>query len=640
MQFHLNGFQPGDPEIQPDMSRRAAGGPLPATTDVLIVGCGSAGLTLAAQMSAFADIETVIIERKPGPMQRGQADGVSCRSMEMFAAFGFAHRVCNEAYWVNETTFWKPDPSSPQNIIRTGRIQDVEDGLSEMPHVILNQARVHDMYLEFMERSATRLVPDYSRQLAGLELDETAEFPVTATIRREDPGHEGETETIRARYVVGCDGARSDVRKAIGLELKGDSANKAWGVMDVLAVTDFPDIRQKTLIQSDTGGTLLIIPREGGYMVRIYVEMETLGEGERVRNRNITEQDLIRAAQQIFRPYDFQVKDIVWWSVYEIGQRLTDRFDNLQDDETEMGHPRIFIAGDACHTHSPKAGQGMNVSMGDSFNLGWKLASVLRGRSAPALLRSYSDERQEIASDLIAFDQEWSRIISERNRDNDAADTPKFQQYFVQHGRYTAGVSVRYGPSALTGDGRHQHLARGFEIGMRFHSAPVVRMADGKPMHLGHVVKADARWRLFAFADERMPGDKESGLSALGGFLETDPSSPLRCHTPAGGDPDSLIDCRAVLQQGFREIDITSLPPLFRPAKGSLGLTDYEKTFCPDLKNGPDLYDLREINRKSGCIVIVRPDQYVAEILPLDGFGELTEFFDRFLLPACGTDNI
>ncbi|MEC8089938.1 MAG: FAD-dependent monooxygenase, partial [Pseudomonadota bacterium] len=170
MQFHLNGFQPGDPEIQPDMSRRAAGSPLPATTDVLIVGCGSAGLTLAAQMSAFADIETVIIERKPGPMQRGQADGVSCRSMEMFAAFGFAHRVCNEAYWVNETTFWKPDPSSPQNIIRTGRIQDVEDGLSEMPHVILNQARVHDMYLEFMERSATRLVPDYSRQLAGLEL--------------------------------------------------------------------------------------------------------------------------------------------------------------------------------------------------------------------------------------------------------------------------------------------------------------------------------------------------------------------------------------------------------------------------------------------------------------------------------------
>ena len=89
MQFHLNGFEPGDPEIRPDRSHRPAGSPLPAKTDVLIVGCGSAGLTLAAQMSAFDDIDTVIIERKPGPMQRGQADGVSCRSMEMFGL-----RVC------------------------------------------------------------------------------------------------------------------------------------------------------------------------------------------------------------------------------------------------------------------------------------------------------------------------------------------------------------------------------------------------------------------------------------------------------------------------------------------------------------------------------------------------------------------
>ena len=95
-----------------------------------------------------------------------------------------------------------------------------------------------------------------------------------------------------------------------------------------------------------------------------------------------------------------------------------------------------------------------------------------------------------------------------------------------------------------------------------------------------------------------------------------------------------MIDCRAVLQQGFRETDITSLPPLFRPAKGMLGLTDYEKAFCPNLKNGPDLYDLREINREKGCLIIIRPDQYVAEILPLDGFEELTDFFNRILLPA------
>ena len=632
MQFHVNGFRGGDPEVSPDKAQRRAGSALPATTDVLIVGSGPAGLTLAAQLARFVDIQTVLIEQKPGPMEKGQADGVSCRSMEMFQAFGFAHRVCNEAYWVNETTFWKPDPANPRHITRTGRIQDVEDGLSEMPHVILNQARVHDMYLDSMMRSPTRLQPDYGWQVKSLKIDDHDTHPVLVEVARDTADGGPSLSTIRASYVVGCDGARSAVRREIGLELKGDSANKAWGVMDVLAVTDFPDIRQKTLIQSGDGGTLLIIPREGGYLARIYVEMETLAEGERARSRNITSADLIKAAQGIFHPYSFDVQETVWWSVYEIGQRLTDRFDNLQGGDIETGHPRVFIAGDACHTHSPKAGQGMNVSMGDSFNLGWKLVSVLQGRSAPDLLQSYSEERQDVAQALIDFDQEWARVISQR--DEGGGDTPTFQKYFIEHGRYTAGVSVRYNPSQLTGTGDSQSLAAGFEIGMRFHSAPVVRLADGKPLSLGHVIDADARWRLFLFADAATPDAGDSRLRALCTRLLDDPASPLRRHVHEQADIDSVIDVRAVMQQGFRDIDTNSLPALLRPAKGKLGLTDYEKAFCPDLKNGPDIFDLRHINREAGAIVIVRPDQYVADILPLDGFERLSAFFEPLLLPC------
>ena len=639
MQFHMNGFQSGDPEIHPDQSTRRPGSPLPDRTDVLIVGSGPAGLTLAAQLASFADISTVLIEQKPGPMEKGQADGVSCRSMEMFQAFGFAHRVCAEAYSVNETTFWKPDPENPQDIIRTGRIQDVEDGLSEMPHVILNQARVHDMYLDSMRRSPTRLEPDYGCRVLELTIDDDPTHPVQIKIEQNRDGAKPVTTLMRARYVVGCDGARSAVRSAIGLELKGDSANKAWGVMDVLAVTSFPDIRQKTLIQSGSGGTLLIIPREGGYMARIYVEMETLAEGERARNRNISETDLINAAKSIFHPYTFDVQETVWWSVYEIGQRLTDRFDNLDDATSDDRHPRVFIAGDACHTHSPKAGQGMNVSMGDSFNLGWKLISVLQGRSDPALLRSYSAERQDVAQALIDFDQEWARVISQRDEDVDGDgdggdDTPTFQKYFVAHGRYTAGVSVRYKPSHLTGDASWQHLATGFETGMRFHSAPVIRLADAKPLSLGHVVDADARWHLFTFADFAPPSSGDSLLSNLCAFLADDPASPVHRHTPPGTDIDSVIDVRAVLQQGFRDVDITDLPPLLRPTKGALGLVDYEKVFCADLTSGQDIFEMRGIDRTRGCIVIVRPDQYVAHILPLDAHAELAAYFAGVLLPS------
>ena len=156
---------------------------------------------------------------------------------------------------------------------------------------------------------------------------------MTVRLERLDAGNEGKVETIRARYVVGCDGARSTVRKSIGRELHGDSANHAWGVMDVLAVTDFPDIRFKALIQSAKDGSLLIIPREGGYMVRLYVELAKLDVGERVANRNITADDVIAKAQRILKPHTLDVKEIAWWSVYEIGQRLTDKFDDVPEAE-------------------------------------------------------------------------------------------------------------------------------------------------------------------------------------------------------------------------------------------------------------------------------------------------------------------
>lgn len=181
------------------------------------------------------------------------------------------------------------------------------------------------------------------------------------------------------------DGARSNVRRAIGRQLVGDSANQAWGVMDVLAVTDFPDVRYKVAIQSEQGN-VLIIPREGGHLVRFYVEMDKLDADERVASRNITVEQLIATAQRVLHPYKLDVKNVPWWSVYEIGQRICAKYDDVADGVAtpDSPLPRVFIAGDACHTHSPKAGQGMNFSMQDSFNLGWKLAAVLRKQCAPS----------------------------------------------------------------------------------------------------------------------------------------------------------------------------------------------------------------------------------------------------------------
>jgi phenol 2-monooxygenase (NADPH) len=636
VQFHLNGFEPGDPEVSDAAQPLAASGysgTVPEEVDVLIVGCGPAGLTLAAQLSAFPDIKTCIVEQKSGPLLRGQADGIACRTMEMFEAYGFSERVLKEACWINETTFWKPDGKRRENIVRSGRVRDTEDGLSEFPHVVLNQARVHDFFLDVMRKSPTHLDPHYARRLLDLQIDPDAgagdnadPHQVTARLERLDPAHEGEIETIRARYVVGCDGARSTVRKSIGRTLHGDSANHAWGVMDVLAVTDFPDIRFKSLIQSDGYGSIIVIPREGGYLVRLYIELDKLDAGERVSNRNITADDLIAAARRILRPHTLEVKEVAWWSVYEIGQRLCDKFDNVLEEGIQH-LPSVFIAGDACHTHSPKAGQGMNVSMQDGFNLGWKLASVLRKRCPPHLLRTYSAERQAVAKELIDFDREWAALLAS-SKGFDAAET---QRYFVRHGRYTAGTAAHYRPSILTGEPIHQHLAEGLTIGMRFHSAPVIRLTDAKPVHLGHVVKADGRWRIFAFAGAKDPAVANSGIRALCNFLAGTGESPVKKYTPAGEDIDSVIDVRAVFQQDHRELAIETMPSFLLPRKGRYGLCDYEKMFCPDLKSGADIFTMRGIDRDRGCMVVVRPDQYVAHVLPLDGYAPLAAFFDGFM---------
>ena len=594
--------------------------------DVLIVGCGPAGLTLATQLAAFPQIKTHIIDQRSGPLEVGQADGVACRSLEMFEAFRFAEKVMKEAYWVNEVAFWRPDGKTKQ-LRRADRIQDVEDDLSEMPHVILNQARVHDFYLENMRNSASGLVPDYSSELASLTYTDNPEYPLKAVIKCLY-GTE-QTKTVHARYVVGCDGARSKVRKSMGLELKGEAARQLWGVMDVLMETNFPDIRLKAAVQSASEGSLLVIPREGGYMVRLYIELDKLHDNERAADRNVNPELLIEKARAILAPYTVDVKEVAWWSAYEIGQRVCDGFDDVPDDLRGKQMPRIFIAGDACHTHSPKAGQGMNVSMADTFNLGWKLAAVLQGKAKASLLDTYTQERRAKAKELIDFDRDMARLFSAKPTTE--AEAAKFQTYFKKHGRYTAGVEVCYEPSQIISAGCDASLAKGLAVGKRFHSALVTRLADAKKMQLGHTLKADGRWRLIAFAPSSDEGSANGEIAKLCHFLDEHSQSPLNLYTPIGDDPDSIIDFRAVFQTNHRNMQIETLPRALLPKKGRYGLIDYEKAFTT-VQGPSDIFDLRGIDRDRGALVVVRPDQFVARLQPLCDFEPLTDFFARFML--------
>ena len=603
MQFHHHGYVSGDPRVQP-----AAGvgldrpDELPDEVDVLIVGSGPAGMIAAAQLSQFPEVTTRIVERREGRLPIGQADGIQARSVETFQAFGFAGRIAEEAYRITEMCFWHPDPTDPSRIVRGERPQDDPGGISEFPHLIVNQARVLDYFAEYMASSPSRMTPDYGYEFESLV---RSEDHVDVTLSRA-----GQQKVVRAKYVLGADGARSRVRASIGCTMAGDSAFHAWGVMDVLAVTDFPDIRLKCAIQSGAGGSILLIPREGGHLFRMYVDLGEVDPEGHHEVRSTTIEQIVARAQAILHPYTLDVRDVAWHSVYEVGHRLTDRFDDVPVEDRGTRHPRVFIAGDACHTHSAKAGQGMNVSMQDGFNLAWKLGYVLTGRSPESLLATYSAERQVVAQNLIDFDKEWSTLMA--TPPEELGDPGRLAEFYVRTTEFLFGFMTQYPPSMIVAEPVHQALATGFPVGKRFKSVPVVRVADANPLHLGHQHRADGRWRVYAFTDR-----DGSALAAWAGWM---------ARFPVG---EGIVDLKAVYQQRHVDVDLATVPELFLPRVGPFQLVDYENVFAADPDE--DIFELRGLER-GGCVVVVRPDQYVGAVLPLEATDELGAFFGQHLL--------
>lgn len=267
--------------------------------------------------------------------------------------------------------------------------------------------------------------------------------------------------------------------------------------------TDFPDIRKKSTIRSKSGN-VLIIPREGDAdnLTRFYIE---LAPG--INPKNVTLEGLQEQARRIFEPYTIDFVETIWWSAYAIGQRYADYFHKEH---------RIFLAGDACHTHSPKAGQGMNVSLQDGYNIGWKLGEVLTNLASPGLLETYISERQKVAIDLINFDRYFSKLFSSSAQ----ASAAEFQEGFIQSGRYTAGLTAKYDISLITSSLESTQLTSNVVVGMRLPSEQVVRLCDSKPLQLMTSLKSDGRWRIMSFVGDLTIRESQSKLNKVCYYFE------------------------------------------------------------------------------------------------------------------------
>ncbi|KAJ5709445.1 hypothetical protein N7493_010779 [Penicillium malachiteum] len=597
--------------------------------DVVIVGAGPAGL-MAGTWMAQTGVTAIIIDQKPHRTQSGHADGIESRTFEILDSFGVGDNVWKNANPTIDLSIWNHQKSG--GIKRGDLLNNCNPGLSRFQEATLGQGQIEQNFLDFID-SFESVSVKWNTCPTNLTIFESSEYPVQLMIQTRNSGmKEHINSTIRAKYLVGCDGAHSWVRDTLGLSLEGDRMNEHWGVFDSIPLTDFPDIRKRCIIKANAGH-LMIIPREKR-LVRCYVQL--LPEVAAALKVKLDPETLVNIVREILSPFSFEASSLEWASIYSVAQKLCPRFSKYN---------RVFLAGDAIHTHSPKAGQGMNVSIQDTYNLGWKLASVIKGKARPMILRTYQEERLLIAMRLLAFDKRMVEGICGKESDSSmkglTSISDSLRNTLQEENTSSSGLTARYGPSCLVTPAceserrrlagpllphSRAELAGNMAIGVRFNNAQVLLQCDSKPYNLQQVLRSTGEWRLLVFGGDisnsaQMKRVQQLGLKLVEEgsiFCKTDPNSADR----VGEIEAFLIHCAP-----RKDVEFMKLPEVFRPFDETMGY-DYWRVFADNDPYGEgrgNAHRLYGIGTE-GCVVLVRPDQHVAFIGALEDLSAIELF--------------
>ncbi|CAG7990173.1 unnamed protein product [Penicillium salamii] len=651
----------------------------------LVIGAGPSGL-MAAYWMARCGINARIIDKRETKIFVGHADGLRPRTLELFDSMGFQHRVLHEASESTEVNLWGPGDQG--KLVRQALLDMTQADHSPYHNTRLSQGRIERFILDSIhensdlrvERSVVTETLEYEEKLG---LDPEA-YPITVKLRTLSPeelntpnsdkqnfetelthedllqddwddlgqrgSHKEKVETVKAKYLIGCDGAHSWTRKQLEIPTEGSNTDHIWGVIDVIAISNFrksktiphdqlrltstlADIRRVSVVTGTTG-TILVIPRERG-ITRFYVPVQTCEAGTSDRfDRSIITPKMIKSrVQEIIAPYTFEFEVCDWWTVYQIGQRIA--------TQVTRGD-RIFLAGDAVHTHSPKMGLGMNMSLQDGFNLGWKVALAAAGTIKPETLKTYELERHPLAKMLIEFDRHWVNLFldvepgeKDTKAESMAAMSAKFENF--AHGwnvYYPASNIVSKSPEH--GDAA---IPQNFVPGERIHPFKLRNQADGCPQWTTRLLKSDGRFRILLLAgDVRDSIQKqriETFTQALGSRSAS--GSPLLDrYTGIPGRFESPIDIFTIHCSPWKEVEFFDFPEVLRPLSMSTGYA-YDKIWCDDAcifdrYCDGTAYEKWGVDRALGTLVVIRPDQYIGWMGNIEDVEEMTRYFDGVLV--------
>ena len=482
---------------------------------------------------------------------------------------------------------------------------------------------------------------DRPSQLIKCSYTEDPEYPVHALVKNK---FTNVTSTYRCKYLIGSDGAASVTRRILGISSDTTDADDVWAVADMELETDFPDQRRRCHVRTPAGA-MMMIPSPGGTN-RIYTQLspdEIAGLGGVDKNQQVKSETILMQTEwndtelykilnsrlkEVLPPYTGNIKKLLWISQYRIRQRIIDKFDDGS---------RVFLMGDACHTQSPKAAQGLNISMMDAYNLTWKLALVLQGKLQPKILETYNTERLQIAKDLIGFDRRIAQLyVKKEFQDKNNAEF--YKEYYTAHG-FTAGVGLQYNSNPLVNKHVSTSIApdslEPLTPGKRLLMPELIRHIDGSTLNLLNDFPSNGRFHLFVLAGNAI---SKSRIGPCATFLNSS-SSPLSRYSSSVSNEFSkewafetirrtrsenkgrTVDLFLIHMDNYYDFHLDDLPAPLPDWKYRV-YADTEGKGHRDLGVDPD----------AGALVLVRPDGVIAMVTGLDNGSAVTEFMDQFMI--------
>ncbi len=335
--------------------------------DVLIAGAGPTGLVLAAWLSAQG-VRVRLIDKSARPAEHSRALAVKARTLELYRQLDLTDEVLARGQRVPGVNLWVRGRNHARVPFDT-----IAQDLTPYGPLMFPQDEHEQLLIQKLEALGVRV----ERNTELLDFSEQPE-----RIRARLRGPEGES-LCEARYLAGCDGAGSAVRRVLGERFPGGTYQQVFYVADVEA--SGPALNGELHIDLDEADFLGVFPLKGAGRARLIGTVRD----ERAERADLEFRDVSARAIQHMK---VQVQSVHWFSTYRVHHRVVEHF----------RRGRTFLLGDAAHIHSPAGGQGMNTGIGDAINLAWKLAAVIGGRATDALLETYQSERRAFARRLVA----------------------------------------------------------------------------------------------------------------------------------------------------------------------------------------------------------------------------------------------